>query len=84
LKTVNEDGLEISTQGIVKPWTVDKYVQAWLKQIWEYEFMGWFKGKDSYTETKAFEDHQTMDLAMKLVIYRFDCNGQTSCCSFLI
>jgi hypothetical protein len=34
-KTVNEDGLEISTESIWKPRTVDEYVQALRNQIWE-------------------------------------------------
>jgi hypothetical protein len=29
LKTIKEDGLEISTKGIQKPATIDEYVQAW-------------------------------------------------------
>jgi hypothetical protein len=37
--------------------------------------MGWFKGKEAYTKTKAFEDHRNIDLAVKRVIYRFDYNG---------
>jgi hypothetical protein len=45
--------------------------------------MGWFKGKDSYTKTKVFEDHQNIDLAVKGIIYKFNCNGKTGCSSFL-
>jgi hypothetical protein len=37
--------------------------------------MGWFKGKKSYTMTKAFTDHQNLDLAVKRIIYRFDSNN---------
>jgi hypothetical protein len=71
-KTVDDDGLEITTPGNLKPRTVDEYVQAWRNQIWEYGYTGWFKGSEAYTKTKAFEDHRNSDLAVKRVIYRFD------------
>jgi hypothetical protein len=48
-----------------KPKTIDVYVQAWHNQIWELGFSGIFKGKDSYTKTKAFKDQRHMDLAVK-------------------
>jgi hypothetical protein len=44
---------------------MDEYVQAWHNQIWEHGFMGWFKGKNSYSKTKAFEDHKHTDLIDK-------------------
>jgi hypothetical protein len=71
-KTVDDDGLEITTLGNLKPRTVDEYVQAWRNQIWEYGYTGWFKENEAYTKTKAFEDHWNMDLVVKRVIYRFD------------
>jgi hypothetical protein len=37
--------------------------------------MGWFKGKEAYTKTKALKDHRNTDLAVKCVIYRYFCNG---------
>jgi hypothetical protein len=64
-KTVDEDGLEISSPGDVKPRTVDEYVQGWSNQIWDYGYTGWFKGKEAYSKTKAFEDHRNTDLAVK-------------------
>jgi hypothetical protein len=45
--------------------------------------MGWFKEKDAYTRTKTFEEHRNMDLTVKRVIYKFDCNGLTYSCSLL-
>jgi hypothetical protein len=74
-KTIEEDGLEISTEGIQKPRTLDEYVQAWRNQIWEYGYSGWFKGKDAYTKTKAFEDYLHSKLTVKCVIFRFEFNG---------
>jgi hypothetical protein len=74
-KTIEEDGLEICTEGIQKPRTIDEYVQAWRNQIWEYGYLGWFKGKDAYMKTKAFEDHPHSKLAVKHVIFRFVFNG---------
>jgi hypothetical protein len=71
-KTVEDDGLEITTPGNLKPRTVDEYVQAWRNQIWEYGYLGWFRGNEAYTKTKAFKDHRNTDLAVKRVIYRFD------------
>jgi hypothetical protein len=74
-KAIKEDSLEICTEGMQRPRIVDEYVQAWRNQIWEYGYMGWFKGKDAYTKTKAFEDQWNTDLAIKHITYSFDCNG---------
>jgi hypothetical protein len=74
-KTIEEDGLEICTEGMQKPRTLDEYVQAWRNQIWEYGYSGWFKGKDFYKKTKKFEDHPNSTLAVKRVIFRFEFNG---------
>jgi hypothetical protein len=74
-KTIEEDGLEICTEGMLKPRTLDEYVQAWRNQIWEYGYSGWFKGKDFYKKTKKFEDHPNSTLAVKRVIFRFEFNG---------
>jgi hypothetical protein len=69
-ETIEEDGLEICAEGMQKHRTLDEYVQAW-----EYGYSGWFKGKDAYTKTKAFEDHPNSNLAIKRVIFRFEFNG---------
>jgi hypothetical protein len=74
-KTIDEDNLEICSEGMQKPRTIGEYVQAWRNQIWEYGFSGWFKGKDAYTKTKAFEDHPNSKLAVKRVIFRLEFNG---------
>ena len=74
-KTIEEDGLEICTKGMQKPRTVDEYVQAWRNHIWEYDYSGWFKGKDAYTKTKKFEDYPQSTLAVKRVIFRSELNG---------
>jgi hypothetical protein len=74
-KTIEEDGLEICTESMQKPRTLDEYVQAWRNQIWEYGYSGWFKGKDFYKKTKKFEDHPNSTLAVKRVIFRFEFNG---------
>jgi hypothetical protein len=71
-KTVKEDDLEIDMQVVDKPKTIDKYVQAWHNQIWEHGFMGWFKGKDNYSKTKAFLDYKHIDLAVKCVVFRYE------------
>jgi hypothetical protein len=73
-KTIEEDGLEICTEGMQKHRTIDEYVWAWRNQIWEYGYSGWFKGKDAYSKTKAFEDHPHSKLAIKRVIFRFEFN----------
>jgi hypothetical protein len=71
-KTVKEDSLEIDMEVVDKPKTIDKYVQAWHNQIWEHGFMGWFKGKDSYSKTKAFVEHRHTDLAVKRVVFMYE------------
>jgi hypothetical protein len=71
-KTIKEDNLEIDMEVVDKPKTIDKYVQVWHNQIWEHGFMGWFKGKDNYTKTKAFLEHRHTDLAVKCVVFRYE------------
>jgi hypothetical protein len=71
-KTVKDDGLEIDMEVVDKPKTIDKYVQAWHNQIWEYGFMGLFKRKDSYSKTKVFVEHMHTDLAVKRVVFRYE------------
>jgi hypothetical protein len=34
-------------------------------------FSGMFKGKESYSKTKAFKDHKYTDLAIKRVVFRY-------------
>jgi hypothetical protein len=55
-KTVKEDGLTIDMEVAEKPRTINVYIQAWHNRTWEHGFMGIFKGKDSYSKTKAFKD----------------------------
>jgi hypothetical protein len=45
--------------------------------------MGWFKGKEAYTKTRAFEDHKNTDLAVKRVIFMYVCIGLTCSSSHL-
>jgi hypothetical protein len=52
--TVKEDGLLIDMEIVEKPRTIDVYIQGWYNQIWEQGFMGFFKGKESYSKSKAF------------------------------
>jgi hypothetical protein len=68
---VKEDNLEIDTDVVEKPKTIDGYVQAWHNQIWEPRFTGIFKRKDSYTKTKAFKEQRHTDLAVKQVVFRY-------------
>jgi hypothetical protein len=71
-KAVKEDGLAIDMDVDEKPRTINVYVQAWHNQIWEPGFMGIFKGKDSYSKTKAFKDQRQTDLAVKRVVFRYE------------
>jgi hypothetical protein len=34
--------------------------------------MGWFKGKDSYSKTKAFLEHRHTNLTIKRVVFRYE------------
>jgi hypothetical protein len=70
-KTVKDDGLAIAQ----KPKSISLYIQAWHNQIWELGFIGFFKGKESYTKTKAFVDQRLTDLAVKCVVYRYEFNS---------
>jgi hypothetical protein len=70
-KSVKEDGLDIDMDVIEKPRTIGVYVQAWHNQIWEPGFSSIFKGKDSYSKTKAFKDQRQTDLVVKRVVFRY-------------
>jgi hypothetical protein len=74
-KTVKDDGLAIDLDVAQKPRSIDLYVHAWHNQIWEQGFVGFFKGKESYSKTKAFVDQRQIVLAMKQVIYRYEFNS---------
>jgi hypothetical protein len=75
-KSIKEDNLEIDMDVVEKPKTIDVYVQAWHNQIWEPGFPCIFKGKDSYTKTKAFKEQRHTDLAIKRVVFRYQFSSQ--------
>jgi hypothetical protein len=52
---------------------LENYIEAWQMELWEHGFFGFFKGKDSYSKTKAFGDHKHTDLAIKRVIFKYFC-----------
>ena len=64
-KSMKDDGLAIDMDVAQKPRSISQYIQAWHNQIWEHGFVGFFRGKESYTKTKAFLDQKQTDLAMK-------------------
>jgi hypothetical protein len=70
-KTVKVDGLTIDMEVVEKPRTIDVCVQSWHNWVWEHGFMGIFKGKDSYSRTKAFKDQKRTNLAVKQVVFRY-------------
>ena len=73
-KTIKNDGLAIDLDVAQKPRSISLYIQAWHNQIWELGFIGFFKGKESYTKTKTFVDQKQTDLAMKPVVYTYEFN----------
>jgi hypothetical protein len=75
-KSIKEDNLEINIDVVEKPKTIDVYVQAWHNQIFEPGFTDIFKGKDSYTRTKAFKEQRHTDLAVKRVVFRYQSSSQ--------
>ena len=70
-KSVKDDGLAIDMDVAQKPMSISQYIQAWHNQIWEHGFVGFFRGKESYTKTNAFLDQKQRDLAVKQVAYRY-------------
>jgi hypothetical protein len=74
-KTVKDNGLAINLDVAQKPRSISLYIQVWHNQIWELGFVGFFKGKESYTKTKAFVDQRLIDLAVKRVVYRYEFNS---------
>jgi hypothetical protein len=77
-KSVKEENLEIDIDVIEKPKTINVYVKAWHNQIWEPRFTGIFKGKDSYTRSKAFKEQRHTDLAIKQVVFRYQFSTQVA------
>jgi hypothetical protein len=75
-KTVKDNGIEIDMQANESLKTIDRYVQAWRNQIWDHGFMGWFRGVDTYSKSKAFTEHRHMDLAVKRVLFRYEIISQ--------
>jgi hypothetical protein len=68
--SVKEDGLLVDMEVPEKPKSITVYMQGWHNQIWEHAFPGFFRGKDSYTRSKAFQDQKLTDLAVKRAVYR--------------
>jgi hypothetical protein len=75
-KSIKENNLEINIDVVEKPKTIDVYVQAWHNQIFEPGFTGIFKGKDSYTRTKAFKEQRHTVFAVKRVVFRYQSSSQ--------
>jgi hypothetical protein len=75
-KTVKDDGIEIDMHANESLKTSDRYVQAWRNQIWDHGFMGWFRGADAYSKSKAFTKHRHTDLAVKHVLFRYEIISQ--------
>ena len=71
-KAVKDNGLAIDLDVAQKPRSISQYIQAWHDQVWELGFIGFFKGKESYTKKKAFLDQRQIDLAVKRVVYRYE------------
>ena len=70
-KSVKEESLVTDMDVVQKPRSISQYIQAWHNQIWEHGFVGFFRGKESYTKKKAFEDQKQTNLAVKRVVYRY-------------
>ena len=68
-----EDGLQLDMECDGHPRPLEKYIEAWWIQLWEHGFLDFFKGKESYSKTTAFEEYKHTDLAIKLVIFRYFC-----------
>ena len=75
MKTVKDDSLAIDLDVAQKPRSISQYIQAWHNQIWEMGFVGFFRGKESYTKTKAFVDQRKTNIAVKQVVYRYEFNS---------
>jgi len=67
---VKDDGLLVEMDVPEKPRSIDVYIQGWHNQIWDQGFISFFKGKDSYTKSKAFQDQKQTELAVKRAVFR--------------
>ena len=68
--TVKDDGLLIDMEVPEKPEILDIYIQGWHNQIWDQGFPSFFKGKDNYSKSKAFQEQRHTDLAVKRAVFR--------------
>lgn len=69
-KTVKDDNISIKQDNVVKPASIDDFVESWRVRLWEHGFSAMFKGKDAYSKTKAFKETKYTDLAVRRVLYR--------------
>jgi hypothetical protein len=70
-KTNMEDGLQLDMEYDGHLRALEKYIEAWQIQLWKHGFLGFFKGKESYSKTAVFGKHKHTDLAVKRVIFRY-------------
>jgi hypothetical protein len=70
-KTVKDDDIPILISTLDdSPLQLDEYVEFWRVRIWDYGFAHMFRGKDSFSKTKAFKDQKQCDLAVRRVLFR--------------
>ena len=69
--SVKENGLLIDMEVPERPKSLMVYIEGWHHQLWDQAFLGFFKGKDAYTRSKAFQDQKLTDLTVKRAVYRY-------------
>ena len=77
-----DNGLQLDMECDDHPCAMEKYIEAWQIQLWEHEFLGFFKDKESYSKTVAFGEHKHTNLAIKYVIIRYFCSLGSQAFSF--
>jgi hypothetical protein len=69
-KTVKDDNIALKQGLEVESATIEDYVESWRVCIWEHGFIAMFRGKEAYSNTKAFKETKFTDLAVRRVLYR--------------
>jgi hypothetical protein len=70
-KTNMEDGLQLDMEYDGHLRALENFIESFNIHLCNHVFLGFFKGKESYSKTAVFGKHKHTDLAVKRVIFRY-------------
>jgi hypothetical protein len=69
-KAVMEDNVPLAFDAAKDLKKLDEYLESWHVKIWDRGFLTMFRGADSYSKTKSFQENKSTDLVVRRVISR--------------